>query len=169
MIDFFSMGRKNMKWVYRLLYATTVISLLLAVIFFFAARSYLKEARLYDATIVAIVKASDFPSEQQEVMVAKFSVNGVEMEKRSKVARGFEPSEKKELIGLKTAIFYRDGDAYFTENTFFSKWCGAFISCVFGIASLVSILTCRIIEKMANALEQKMKSGFRPESSGQNG
>ena len=61
---------------------------------------------------------------------------------------GMGAFDRKQKIGGKLAVLYRDGDENFRENTFMERWLWSGIMLIMAGLSFFSLPVCRVIFKM---------------------
>lgn len=146
------------KVIYWLVFGSGVLFLLMAIPCYFSDRAFLRDARPYEATIVDFVKMEGSQTDgTYYYTIVKIKINGVGKTLKSTGGYGIDAFDRKQKIGSKLAVLYRDGDETFRENTLMERWLWSGIMLLMAGMSFLSLPICWVIFKIPSWLPIKTK------------
>lgn len=144
------------KIIYWLVFGSGVFFLLAAIPCYFGDRAYLRNARPYEAKIVNFVKMEGSQTDgTYYYTIATFESDGQRKTVKSSYGQGMDAFDRKQKIGGKLAILYRDGDESFRDDTFTGRWLWSFVMLLMAGLSLFSVAVCWVIFKLSSLLQFK--------------
>lgn len=144
------------KVIYWITFGCGVAFLLAAVPCYFGDRAYLRDARPYDATIVDFVRMEGPQRDgTYYYTIVRLKCNGADKTLKSTAGYGMDAFDRKQKIGRKLAVLYRDGDDNFRENTFMERWLWSGIMLIMAGLAFFSLPVCWVIFKLSSLLQFK--------------
>lgn len=144
------------KVIYWIVFGSGVAFLLAAIPCYFSDRAFIRDARPYEATIVDFVKMEGRDSDHPGYYtVVTFDCNGQSKTLESISGGSMDSFDRKQKIGSKLAVLYRDGDESFREDTFAGRWLWSMVMLIMAGLSFFSLPVCWVIFKLSSLLQFK--------------